>query len=708
MKQYSMYLKKFFLMWKIYGLKSALARVRWFLANSRNSKVAQTANEVFFSDTEKVVTKFVLGNSNHDVLLYKYLEPPNRTPKHSCDNMCSNVDDPIITVIVPTIGRSKILQACLKSIATSVQNARIPFEIILAIDSSISREESEYLSTVLKNFNCNSLKVLRHEQKVSGFAHQVNAAARMAKGSFLLILNDDTISDPSLVFEMWKYADSRSRNVIAPLILNFDGTIQEFGSIITPSGHCEWIGTGHSPEWLGELDAMKVPFASAVCWLIARNIYVEVGGLKNLSNRPYFEDSKFLLDQNHNLHTICVATAIIYHSLSESLDQASKEIASNLISKPLFQEWWRNRKAVNPRKLKIIALYLPQFHFDPHNDYWWGVGYTEWTAISRWARNIVEQPNQKIPSELGFYNLMDQRTIERQSSLALKYGVDAFAVMTYWFSGERVLETPLQHFLSDKVSIKFFIFWANESWNRRWDGHEEKTLMKQEHSIEDSRNFIRAHKNFLEHPRYHKIGNKPVLMIYRREKFEDVRSHIEAMRDEARLLGIGDIFLCVCESFQNSVLRTDPTFDGFDAAVEYPPHGVFPLSHHSNYGKDSFEGRTHSYELLSENYADRPISGFPIIKGAMTGFDNTGRLGRKATIFLNSSPTSFYQWLYRIAKYAMVFGDNVDNTIIINAWNEWSESAALEPSTNDGREYLQSVKIVKDIFNSEVIDVRHE
>ena len=31
--------------------------------------------------------------------------------------------------------------------------------------------------------------------------------------------------------------------------------------------------------------------------------------------------------------------------------------------------------------MKILALYLPQYHEIPENNKWWGKGYAEWNAV---------------------------------------------------------------------------------------------------------------------------------------------------------------------------------------------------------------------------------------------------------------------------------------------------------------------------------------
>jgi hypothetical protein len=166
------------------------------------------------------------------------------------------------------------------------------------------------------------------------------------------------------------------------------------------------------------------------------------------------------------------------------------------------------------------------------------------------------------------------------------------------------------------------------------------------------------------------------------------------MRLAARQIGVGEIFICVLESFNESMVRNDPTLLGFDAAVEYPPHGFFREIRTDR--TSAFSGRVHDFNDLVDHYGTRTLPSYPLIKGVTMGFDNTPRLGFKSTIFVNSSLNIFYKWLRSSAKISLSFGNETDNWIAINAWNEWSESASLEPSLQFGRNYLEAVRYVKE------------
>ena len=90
--------------------------------------------------------------------------------------------------------------------------------------------------------------------------------------------------------------------------------------------------------------------------------------------------------------------------------------------------------------MKILALYLPQFHSIPENDEWWGEGFTEWVNVKK-AKPLFEDHYQpRIPLNQNYYNLLDNSVKAWQIDLAKKHGIYGFCVYHYWFCGKKLLE----------------------------------------------------------------------------------------------------------------------------------------------------------------------------------------------------------------------------------------------------------------------------
>ena len=89
--------------------------------------------------------------------------------------------------------------------------------------------------------------------------------------------------------------------------------------------------------------------------------------------------------------------------------------------------------------MKILALYLPQFHAIPENDEWWGKGFTEWVNVKK-ARPLFEGHYQpRIPLNENYYNLLDNSVKKWQIDLAKEHGIygfcvyhTGFVVRSYW------------------------------------------------------------------------------------------------------------------------------------------------------------------------------------------------------------------------------------------------------------------------------------
>jgi hypothetical protein len=75
-------------------------------------------------------------------------------------------------------------------------------------------------------------------------------------------------------------------------------------------------------------------------------------------------------------------------------------------------------------------------------------------------------------------------------------------------------------------------------------------------------------------------------------------------------------------------------------------------------------------------------------KSTLTGFDSSSRNKKKCNVILGTNPDKFKNSLRNQIK------NSKEEFVFINAWNEWSESAVLEPSVEYKYLYLKAVKNV--------------
>ena len=202
---------------------------------------------------------------------------------------------------------------------------------------------------------------------------------------------------------------------------------------------------------------------------------------------------------------------------------------------------------MEPKKIRPIAIYLPQYHPVKENDEWWGKGFTEWTNVVK-AKPLYDghyQPH--IPADLGFYDLRLEETRKAQAALAKEYGIHGFCYYHYWFNGKRILERPFQEvFDSGKPDFPFMLCWANENWTRVWDGSENEVLLKQNYNEEDDRAHIRSLIPYFKDKRYIKVDGKPFFIIYKSSDLPDIERTINVWREEAKLEGL-ELYICRME-----------------------------------------------------------------------------------------------------------------------------------------------------------------
>ncbi len=353
------------------------------------------------------------------------------------------------------------------------------------------------------------------------------------------------------------------------------------------------------------------------------------------------------------------------------------------------------RRQVPPRKdgsdVRVVAFYLPQFHLFPENEAWWGAGFNEWTNVTKAQPVFVGHEQPKLPADLGFYDLTAPGVMARQADLAKAYGVDGFCFHFYWFGGKRLMEQPLLNWLGDaSIDLPFMLCWANENWTRRWDGAEHDLLIGQQHSPEDDEAFLRHVAQYMRDPRYIRIDGKPALVVYRPSLLPDPAATLKRWRRLAEgELGLGGLHLIATNSFGFGDYGTL----GFDALVEFPPHGV--VTGRMNDTKalltDRYGGIIYSYpDVVARAQVAQDTSG-RIYPAAFPAWDNTARRPVGGNIFADATPALFRDWLETCFARARRTLPRDGRVVFVNAWNEWAEGAYLEPDRRHGHANLWAV-----------------
>jgi glycosyltransferase involved in cell wall biosynthesis/SAM-dependent methyltransferase/GT2 family glycosyltransferase len=340
-------------------------------------------------------------------------------------------------------------------------------------------------------------------------------------------------------------------------------------------------------------------------------------------------------------------------------------------------------------RIRLIAFYLPQFHPIPENDEWWGKGFTEWNSVTRAKPQFEGHYQPHLPGELGFYDLRVPEVQRRQIELAKLHGIHGFCFYHYWFQGRKLLQRPLEQFLASDIDFAFCICWANENWTRRWDGRDDEWLMVQQHSPEDDLAFIRDIEPALRDSRCIRIGDRPLLLVYRPALFPNAAATAQRWRAYCREVGIGELYLMSTHAFDG----INPLDFGFDAALEFVPNNVAaaPIRDEMPSLNPEFRGAVFDYRSLVAATLERePPSGYPFFRSVMPMWDNEPRRSNRGTVFARSTPELYRHWLESTCRWTERHIDMEHPLVFVNAWNEWGEGAHLEPDRRHGYAYLQA------------------
>jgi O-antigen biosynthesis protein len=188
-------------------------------------------------------------------------------------------DKPLISIIIPSGGRWDLLSRCIKSIRelpltrTSYDN----LEIIVVYHGSHFPKE------FLKIAEEYEIKLAKYPDPRYAFGKMNNFGGRIAKGEYLVLLNDDTEAiSQDWIESMLEYSQQKGVGMVGAKLVYQDGSLGHAGDLILRSGQITHILKGLPEGGAGYHGfanvARNVSCVTAACLMVKKELFTELGG----------------------------------------------------------------------------------------------------------------------------------------------------------------------------------------------------------------------------------------------------------------------------------------------------------------------------------------------------------------------------------------------------------------------------------------------
>lgn len=358
--------------------------------------------------------------------------------------------------------------------------------------------------------------------------------------------------------------------------------------------------------------------------------------------------------------------------------------------KPKIQKKEDNKFTIDKinRKLRVYCIYFPQFHSFIENDTNFYPGYTDITNLDLL---IKEKPSTHYltPSlgELGLNKITDydlvknKNLVQKQLEILEKYNLEGFAIYYYWFSinslcsDNMIMKAAINNFFDESINMyerKVYFIWANENWtSNKWFGTTNNKI-ENKYDKESFEPNIANLLVYFKSTRYLKINNKPVLLIHQPYCF----SHIELDNFRTYLNTA-----CIENGFSGINLAVNNAGMTFVDYINYSTTAIKTLPYNNDYEK---------YVKAMKLSGNLHVINFD--------FDNEARMHKPLRDNLHQYKNVTEKAQELILKKTLHYYNNtekqtdLDDILMINAWNEWGERMSVEPSEQKGYYFLDMIK----------------
>jgi GT2 family glycosyltransferase len=246
-------------------------------------------------------------------------------------------EQPVVSIVIPCYNQIAYTYQCLHSILTHTDFEKTPYEVIIADD--VSTDATKELKLYTEN-----LVIARNTENM-GFLKNCNQAAAIAKGQYILFLNNDTtVSDGWLSSLVDTIEGDETIGMVGSKLVYPDGRLQEAGGIIWSDGSGWNYGRLEDPADPEYNYVKDVDFISGAAIMIRMSLWKEIGGFDERFAPAYYEDTDLAFEvRKHGKRVVFQPKSVVTHfeGISNGTDVNGTGLKHyQLVNQEKFKEKW--------------------------------------------------------------------------------------------------------------------------------------------------------------------------------------------------------------------------------------------------------------------------------------------------------------------------------------------------------------------------------
>lgn len=242
---------------------------------------------------------------------------------------------PVASIVIPVYNHAAHTLACLRALAAHPPAAACE---ILVIDDGSSDDTAAWMAAI---------DGLRHHRRAhnGGFIAACNDGLRLARGQYVVLLNNDTVPQPGWLDALLDtFAQVPEAGLVGAQLLYPDGRLQESGGIVFDDGSCWSYGRFESAEDPRYASLRDADYCSGATLAIPRALFEQLGGLDARYAPAYYEDTDLAFKVRAAGRRVLVqpASRVVHdEGTSNGTDTSSGIKAWQVRNQQVFADAWR-------------------------------------------------------------------------------------------------------------------------------------------------------------------------------------------------------------------------------------------------------------------------------------------------------------------------------------------------------------------------------